>query len=451
MIEVTREMNAPRQRTRIPAEPDQDQHPPKKGSVPQRKTLSWDEIEDWQKDNEYIVHGYRRTQYSWLGCIESVCGCSSPPRLSNPVNIHSHLWGSALFVYFLGTVTGIHPDATWRDMAVFSVFLLSAVFCLSGSAIYHTATCHSLDVATGCHALDYSGIIVLIVGSFFPSIYYGFWCHPTLQYLLPLGASMVVLNPEYAKPTHRTARTVVFIGLGLCAVFPIGHILLTTHGFRELLTELGFGWLVVSGAMYIVGATVYAMRFPEKLSPGTFDYFLASHQIFHCFVVLAALMHYKSALTSLDYRMTNSECYGHEFLWSPNCSNFCPPGTHVPPCIFEPTHLSVTLLFGKLLQATSGYDGSCRRPHDAFNLRSFRGSWSTRSFYVRLALPMVYHCCRVVLVRQPSQTQGKGGSTLPELGAFILPTLSRLALIGMPNIVSAILEIAPLFTSAVLL
>ena len=51
-----------------------------------------------------------------------------------------------------------------------------------------------------------------------------------------------------------------------------------------------------------------AMRFPEKLSPGTFDYFFASHQIFHCFVVLAALMHYKSALTSLNYRMTNSEC-----------------------------------------------------------------------------------------------------------------------------------------------
>ena len=60
MIEVTREMNAPRQRVQIPADPDQDQRPPKKDSVPQRKTLSWDEIEDWQKDNEYIVHGYRR-------------------------------------------------------------------------------------------------------------------------------------------------------------------------------------------------------------------------------------------------------------------------------------------------------------------------------------------------------------------------------------------------------
>lgn len=130
---------------------------------------------------------------------------------------------------------------------------------------------------------------------------------------------------------------------------------------------------------------------------------------------------------------------------------FLSPWYPCPPVHFRADAFIRDALFGKLPRATSGYDGSCRRLHDAFNLRSFRGSWPTRSFYVRLALPMVYHCCRVVLVRQPSQTQGKGGSTLPELGAFILPTLSRLALIGMPNIVSAILEIAPLFTSAVLL
>ena len=67
---------------------------------------------------------------------------------------------------------------------------------------------------------------------------------------------MIVLNPEYAKPTHRGARTMVFIGLGLCAIAPISHIVLTTHGLNELLTELGFGWLVGSGALYIVGACI---------------------------------------------------------------------------------------------------------------------------------------------------------------------------------------------------
>src|ERR1700735_4598453 len=31
--------------------------------------------------------------------------------------------------------------------------------------------------------------------------------------LIYLGAAYIVLNPEYAKPTHRGARTQVFIGL----------------------------------------------------------------------------------------------------------------------------------------------------------------------------------------------------------------------------------------------
>ena len=26
----------------------------------QSKTMNWDELEDWQKDNEYILRGYRR-------------------------------------------------------------------------------------------------------------------------------------------------------------------------------------------------------------------------------------------------------------------------------------------------------------------------------------------------------------------------------------------------------
>ena len=68
-----------------------------------------------------------------------------------------------------------------------------------------------------------------------------------------LGAAYIVLNPEYAKPTHRGARTQVFIGLGLSAIFPVSHLVLS-HGFRPLFSEMGFGWLVTSGALYIGGA-----------------------------------------------------------------------------------------------------------------------------------------------------------------------------------------------------
>jgi len=48
----------------------------------------------------------------------------------------------------------------------------------------------------------------------------------------------------------------VFIGLGLCAVGPITHMVVSTHGFHELMRDVGFGWIVLSGAMYIFGATL---------------------------------------------------------------------------------------------------------------------------------------------------------------------------------------------------
>ncbi|PPQ75594.1 hypothetical protein CVT24_010900 [Panaeolus cyanescens] len=253
-----------------------------------RKTLTWDELEDWQKDNEYIITGYRPLQHNWKGCLTSVIAYLH----NETVNIHSHLWASAFFLYSLFTVypTYIHhhDHTSWVDVVILGVFLLSATLCLAASAFYHTSCCHSkevrklhgfifrelilpessqLQVSTRCHAFDYSGIIVLIVGSFFPSIYYGFWCQPSFQ-VLYLGAMMVaglglsmhvagaaylVLDPEYAKPTHRGARTSVFIALGLGAIVPTTHMFMV-HDFNELVTEMGVNWLLASGALYIIGA-----------------------------------------------------------------------------------------------------------------------------------------------------------------------------------------------------
>ena len=69
------------------------------------------------------------------------------------------------------------------------------------------------------------------------------------------GAACVVLNPEYAKPSHRGARTTVFILLGLFAVVPVTHLAIT-HGLNEMLVDLGFARLVLSGALYIIGALI---------------------------------------------------------------------------------------------------------------------------------------------------------------------------------------------------
>ncbi|THH12152.1 hypothetical protein EW145_g207 [Phellinidium pouzarii] len=272
------------------------------------KTFTWSQIEEWQRDNEYIIRGYRRAQNSWKGCFHSVFGYLH----NETVNIHSHLWAAIFFLFLLlinsALVMSRYPTATLIDSVMCSVFLASAVFCLMSSSIYHMSGCHSEHVSRRCNALDYVGIVVLIVGSFFPAVYYAFYCDPHLERfyisvvsLSGLGAAYIVLNPEYQKSSHRGARTKVFIALGLSAIVPITHALLS-HGLYTLRTEMGFDYVVLSGGLYILGALLYANRVPERFSPGTFDYFFASHQIFHAMVVLAALVHYVSVLAEIEYR-----------------------------------------------------------------------------------------------------------------------------------------------------
>ncbi|KAF9066808.1 hemolysin-III related-domain-containing protein [Rhodocollybia butyracea] len=244
--------------------------------------LTWSELPVWMKDNEYIISGYRNDLHN------------------ESVNIHSHLWGGVLFLYFLATTKSKYLadyPTTWLDTTVF------LVFCLCSSAIFHVSTCHSEKITNQCHAFDYSGIVVLTVGSFYPCVYYGFFCEPHLQVLyitsitlVGIGAAYIVLNPEYAKPTHRS----------LCAIVPVSH-WVTVHGLQTMLA-MGLHWLGLSGGFYIVGALLYANRIPERFAPGSFDYFFASHQIFHFFVVFAALAHYKSILVALHYAYTRSHC-----------------------------------------------------------------------------------------------------------------------------------------------
>jgi adiponectin receptor len=181
-----------------------------------------------------------------------------------------------------------------------------------------------------CNKLDYIGIVAMIVGSFFPMLHYGYYCNPHLQLfyslsILSLGglATYTVVAPKFTTPAYRPIRTTVFLALGLSAIVPVAHICalygvslsllfliaveqselrstILTPLFLPLLlpqyqavsTTMGLSWLVTGGALYVIGACLYMFRVPERLSPGTFDYFGASHQIFHILILLAAFSHY---------------------------------------------------------------------------------------------------------------------------------------------------------------
>jgi len=63
-----------------------------------------------------------------------------------------------------------YPTTDPADYAVFTIFILSATACLGFSSTYHCLIAHSETVAFQYNRLDYLGIVILIVGSFYPAV-----------------------------------------------------------------------------------------------------------------------------------------------------------------------------------------------------------------------------------------------------------------------------------------
>lgn len=176
------------------------------------------------------------------------------------------------------------------------------------SATYHTISNHSLEVAKFGNQLDYLGIVFLIWGSFIPSIFYGFrddvrliqtyWAMITT---IGAGTALVTASPKFRTPQWRSFRAAMFVAMGLSAVFPVIHGL-RTFGVDYLNKSISLPWLVTHGVLYIVGASIYAVRIPERWAPGKFDIWGNSHQIFHVLVLIAAATHLVGLIRAFDYR-----------------------------------------------------------------------------------------------------------------------------------------------------
>ncbi|PRP78735.1 putative hemolysin-III channel protein Izh2 [Planoprotostelium fungivorum] len=267
---------------------------------------AWQELPEWMQDNIFITGGYRKELKSFKECGRSLF------YLHNEwVNIWSHLLGAVAAFFVLSSIYFwllSHPgSANWADYAVFYTFLISAITCLGFSATFHAVSAHSHEVAVAYNRLDYLGIVILIVGSFYPAVYYGFYLHPYLQvfYIVLItvfGAATVyvVVAPHYRTPTYRWMRTSMFLALGLSAVFPTGHFTFLS-GLNDPLVRISVPYLALMGALYVSGALIYASRIPERWIPGKVNIFGSSHQIFHLFVVLAALSHLVGISKTFNY------------------------------------------------------------------------------------------------------------------------------------------------------
>ncbi|KAI9501867.1 putative hemolysin-III channel protein Izh2 [Coemansia spiralis] len=274
-----------------------------------QKNLLWAELPEWMRDNQYILGGYRQPTNSFRKCFASLL------YLHNETgNIMTHLVGAMGFLVLCFTVTkGLlleFPTIDWHDITTLYAFLIAAVGCMGLSALYHTVTCHSPRVHNTYSKCDYIGIVFLIVGSCVPIFCYMFYCHPRLKLfylalIFTLGSMTVVtvVAPHFAKPDYRPLRAATFVALGLSGIVPAIHCYLL-FGWDYTLNAVQASYMLGVGGNYIVGAAIYGARIPERWWPGRFDYWLHSHQIFHIFVIIAAVFHYMGVVHALRWTHT---------------------------------------------------------------------------------------------------------------------------------------------------
>ncbi|CAI4228098.1 unnamed protein product [Auanema sp. JU1783] len=273
------------------------------------RVLKYENLPEWLQDNEFLRHGHRPPLPSFAECFKSIWALHTETG-----NIWTHLIGCVAFfclaVWFLS-----RPDnhIQFQEKVVFSFFFAGAVLCLGLSFVFHTLSCHSVDIVKIFCKLDYMGISMLIVGSFIPWIYYGFYCRrePKITYILMVcvlgaGAIIVSLWDKFSESRFRPYRAAVFVGMGLSGAIPTAHYIYT-DGVRSLFEDNAFHWLLLMAFLYLLGALLYATRTPERFFPGKCDIWFQSHQLFHTCVVIAAFVHYYG-ISEMAMLRLNAQC-----------------------------------------------------------------------------------------------------------------------------------------------
>ncbi|CAD5219882.1 unnamed protein product [Bursaphelenchus okinawaensis] len=267
-------------------------------------------LPEWLQDNEFLHSGHRPPLPSFMSCFKSIFQLHTETG-----NIWTHLYGCVAFIgvaaYFLSRPNDM---VNWRDKLVFSTFFLGAISCLGLSFSFHTVQCHSQGVGKLFSKLDYSGITMLIVGSFVPWIYYSFYCRTVgkvvyIAMIVILGTAALVVSlwDKFAEPTFRPLRAIVFVLMGLSSIAPATHLWIT-DGWDYLIQKASLHWILIMGLFYLVGAAIYAFRFPERFCPGRCDIFCHSHQLFHTFVIIAAFVHFHGISEMAMKRLEMGSC-----------------------------------------------------------------------------------------------------------------------------------------------
>eukprot|EP01089_Gocevia_fonbrunei_P012533 TRINITY_DN2992_c0_g2_i1.p1 TRINITY_DN2992_c0_g2~~TRINITY_DN2992_c0_g2_i1.p1 ORF type:complete len:154 (+),score=0.18 TRINITY_DN2992_c0_g2_i1:483-944(+) len=109
-------------------------------------------------------------------------------------------------------------------------------------------------------------------------------------------------SQRFRTPRFQALRASMFIIMGLGSVWTSPHWLYLVN-FWDMIPMIT--QLALMGGAYILGATIYALKIPERWFPGQFDYWWNSHMIFHLLGIVATWFMYTSIYTAHEWHFEN--------------------------------------------------------------------------------------------------------------------------------------------------
>ena len=208
-------------------------------------------------------------------------------KIREPVNGLTHLAGAiaAFFGLIIMLVTGWGVTAKVVSVLAYGIGLIGL---FSASAAYHIAKVRPAVLQT-LRKVDHSAIFLLIAGTYTPFCliaFTGFWRWGLLAIIWSIAGIGITVKVFYIKaPRWINASAYVCMGW-LC--------ILAAPQMPKMLPFQAMLWLLVGGVIYTLGAVIYATKL-FNFVPGKFGF----HEVWHIFVLLAAVSHYIAVMALL--------------------------------------------------------------------------------------------------------------------------------------------------------
>lgn len=204
-------------------------------------------------------------------------------RLREPVSGLTHLAGAILSVVgAIILIYGAVQGATVWHIIAFSIFGASLFMLYTASTLYHLLPLSERGIAI-FRRIDHMMIYVLIAGTYTPICLvtlHGVWGWTLLGIIWTIALIGFALKLFWFQaPRWFSTAFYVFMGIIIIAFLPL---------LLQELSLAAISWLVVGGALYIIGAIIYGTKLPLL----NFSKWFGFHEVFHLFVLGGSFCHY---------------------------------------------------------------------------------------------------------------------------------------------------------------